>query len=499
MRRLVEAQYNQLINDTISEHFSLFGSTQMAALVAKLEAFKADLKAKQLESALWLTFNGKDAFDALGVDEVVLVVAVLHDFNESSIHEVYQALNIDMDELFQVFGAAGRINIKNVNGRVLTHSDFEREAFKAMTYQPSIMTPAAERLIFQGTSPLAGFVASGASEGFIQKYLSRAEAQSLVTLEHQDRVQILGWLAGHCSDLNSLPNRSAAHFLRAVGAFHPNLLKKETVASCFWEDLLYNVAKPFAGASSEHTVAQEIFETLADDQFLELHRDGVTGMFDNLMLQARYEKVDDEAAFAYLRDAFEQSQAWPLIQKPHVLMNLARNALNVGFYKHVTEPVAFDMLEASSPSLARALEPYRADLFNQVLESQLHIEDRYFGIAPLVCPFGIRQINEADKRKKPDPELLKRYLIKTLPIAAHFTRSVPESTMDRDGMCVAVLNTYRYLVDEALKIKKFDWSFESGLADDQRVFLVKAGLPISRLEKSTGTMREAALGVDLGL
>lgn len=499
MNRLITDRFNQALNDTVSDHFSLFGSTQMPALLGKLEPFREALKGTHADSAFWLSYRNTASIEALSINELVLILAVVHDFNEASISEVFQALDHDVSELFEVLNAAGVIKVKSAGGHALTHSDFERHIFRALTHQPAVMSPAAETIAFKGVSSLAGLISSGSCEGWVDGYLNEMEEQGRLDQEHVNRSQILSWLGSHCNTVSSLPNGNAAHYLRATAAFNPNFVKKQATLNTFWEDLLYEVTRTVPGLPTGHPAARKIFETLATDEFYDLHSNSIAGVFDNLMLQAKYEKADDEELYSFLSDCLEKSKAWALIQKPHVLLNLARQTLGTGFFKHVTAPVDFYILQSKSPSLARALSPYRYDLFNQVLEAQMGIEDRYFGLAPLVCPFGVRQIDDGDSRRKPDPDLLKRYLIKTVPLAAHYTRSDPTSARDREGMCEAVLNTYRYLVDEALKIKKFDWSFESEFSEAQRVFLVKSGLPMSKLDRSTGVMREVALGVDLGL
>lgn len=499
MNRLIADRFNQALNDTVSDHFSLFGSTQMPALLGKLKPFREALKGTHADSAFWLSYRNIASIDALSINDLVLIMAVVHDFNEASISEVFQSLDYDVSELFEVLNATGVIKVKSAGGHALTHSDFERHIFRALIHQPAVMSSAAETVAFKGVSSLAGLISSGSCEGWVEDYLNEMEAQGTLGQEHVDRIQILSWLGSHCNTVSSLPNSNAAHYLRATAAFNPNFVKKQATLNSFWEDLLYEVTRSAPGLPTGHPAARKIFETLATDEFYDLHSSSIAGVFDNLLLQAGYEKADDEVLYSFLSHCFEKSKAWAQIQKPHVLLNLARQTLGTGFFKHVTAPVDFYILQSSSPSLAKALSPFRSDLFNQVLEAQMGIENRYFGLAPLVCPFGVRQIDDGDSRRKPDADLLKRYLIKTVPLAAHYTRSDPASARDREGMCEAVLNTYRYLVDEALKIKKFDWSFESDFSDAQRVFLVKSGLPMSKLERPTGVMREVALGVDLGL
>lgn len=498
MTRQIADRFNQALNDTVSDHFFLFGSTQMPALLGKLEPFREAVKGTHADSAFWLSYRVNASIDALSINNLVLIMAVVYDLNEASMSEVLQALDHDVSELFEALNATGAIKIKSSCGHALTHSDFEKRIFKALTYQPAVMSPVAETIAFKGVSNLAGLISSGSCEGWIDGYLNEAEKQGIINQEHVDRSKVLSWLGSYCNTVSSLPSSNAAHYLRATAAFNPNFVKKEATLNTFWEDLLYEVTRSAPGLPTGHPAARRIFETLAADEFYDLHSSSIIGVFDNLMVQSKYEKMDDEVLYSFLSHCFEKSKAWGHIQKPHVLLNLARQTLGTGFFKHVTEPVDFYILQSKSPSLAKALSPYRHDLFNQVLEAQMGIEDRYFGIAPLVCPFGVRQIDD-DSRRKPDPDLLKRYLIKTVPLAAHYARSDPAGVREREGMREAVLNTYRYLVDEALKIKKFDWSFESEFSEVQRVFLVKSGLPMSKLERSTGAMREVALGVDLGL
>ncbi|MBD8681347.1 hypothetical protein [Pseudomonas sp. CFBP 13719] len=481
----------------INKHFSLFGSTQMPLLLSSLAPYKAEADEHGRTHTFSLNMNNNEYFTGLCVDDLVFLVAVLHELNDASMAEVYDAIDLDPTELFEVFSATGMVSIRGARGHQLSHSFFEKSLFKAATYAPPAITPIALKIGFQDTTSLAGMMASGIAEHAISDYLSKAQAEGLADENLDERLPMIGWLAEHCNDIDSLPNQNAAHYIRAIGAFQPALLNKVSANAGWWEEIVLLATARSEDGRKAHPVSQRVMETVASPSYVQLHRAELQWMLNSLVIaedeDEQGQKPSVDKVHIFLSKRFAGTDLYAATQTPHFLLSLARSPLGRSIVGSPRAPIGFDDLQQACPRIGGALLPYRHDLANAVLKSLLAAPDEQFGLGLLTTPLCLAQLTPESGDKRVKPDILRSYLSKTLPMAAEHMRIAP------DFLSASVLDTYRYLVDEALKIKQFDWGFEKQLSEDQRHFLVRSGLPINKLENSNEAMRETAIGFDLGL
>lgn len=483
----------------INSHYKLFGSTQMPVLQSKLSGYKQAAAESNKMHVFRLIVRHETYFDGLCIDDLVFLMAIVHDFNDSSLAEVFAATEVNPSELCEVFSATGLLRMINVRGEQITHSRFEQSLFKALTYTPSHISDQAIKIGFQETSALAGLVSSGVAEHSITQYLDQAWQSGRVDQNLADDLTKIGWLGDYCADPESLPNHNAAHYLRATAAFHPLVLMKRVANSGFWEDLIISATARGKIMNGGHPVSQSVMETISHRDYLDVHCNDVSKMLNSLFFADEDHNPSSDEIHLYLSKRFSGTDLYEHTQSPHFLLKMARSALHISLNEAPKRRFSFDEINKKCPHISERLTVYRYDLANEVLRSMIGIDDDQFGFGLLTIPFGLASISRDDGSKPLDPLLLQRYLVKTVPLAQDFIRERPDSAEDRGWMQPGILNTYRYLIGLASKDKTFDWSFEKALTEDQRQFLVRSGASLTVFGKSSDRMRETAISSDLGL